>query len=103
MSEHRLDLAGFAVETPDGSIGTVEQATYEAGSSYVVVDTGPWIFGGKLVLPAGIISRVDHDVRKIFVDRHKDEIKSAPAFTPDADTDGDYRDRLGTYYSKLHY
>ena len=47
------NLVGYSVEATDGSIGKVDEATNEVGSSYIVVDTGPWIFGKKvLFLPA---------------------------------------------------
>jgi hypothetical protein len=92
------DLVGFDVEATDGGIGAIDQATYDAGSSYVVVDTGPWIFGSKVMLPAGTISRVDRRDRKVYVDRSKDEIKSAPKFDKDTYTSRDYRDRLGEHY-----
>ena len=39
------DISGFDVEAADGGIGSVDEATYEAGGSWLVVDTGPWIFG----------------------------------------------------------
>ena len=39
------DLVGFGLEATDGHIGKVDEATDDLGSSYVVVDTGPWIFG----------------------------------------------------------
>jgi hypothetical protein len=35
------DLAGYDVEAVDGSIGSIDEATAEIGSSYIVVDTGP--------------------------------------------------------------
>jgi hypothetical protein len=91
------------VEATDGSIGTVQRATYEVGSSYVVVDTGPWIPGGRLLLPAGIVSRVDRLVRTVHVDRTKDEIKGAPAFDEDTRSDAEYRARLGDYYGQYRY
>jgi hypothetical protein len=103
MSGNPPDLAGFAVETADGSIGTVVAATYDAGSSYVVVDAGPWIFGGRLMLPAGIVNRVDSDARKVYVDRSKDEIKKAPIFGEGTGTDSEYRGQLGEYYGKFHF
>jgi hypothetical protein len=101
MSGTRADLVGFDVEATDGGIGTIDEATYDVGSSYVVVDTGPWIFGSKVMLPAGTISRVDRQDRKVFVDRSKDEIKSAPKFDKDTYTNRDYRDRLGEHYRKF--
>jgi hypothetical protein len=101
MPGTRADLVGFDVEATDGGIGTIDEATYDVGSSYVVVDTGPWIFGSKVMLPAGTISRVDRQDRKVFVDRSKDEIKSAPKFDKDTYTNRDYRDRLGKHYRKF--
>jgi hypothetical protein len=103
MSASRTDLVGFDVEATDGGIGTIDEATYDVGSSYVVVDTGPWIFGSKVMLPAGTISRIDNFSRKVYVDRRKDEIKSAPKSDKDAYTDRKYRDRVGDYYRNFRY
>jgi hypothetical protein len=103
MSRTPADLVGFDVEATDGSIGKIDEATYDVGSSYVVVDTGPWIFGSKVMLPAGTISRVDRSDRKVYVYRSKDEIKSAPKFDKETYTNRDYRDRLGKYYRKFRY
>ena len=57
--ERGLDLEGFDVEAVDGKIGTIDEATYEVDSSYIVVDTGPWIFGRKVLLPAGVVDEID--------------------------------------------
>src|SRR4029450_1203939 len=51
------DVVGFEVVATDGSIGKVDGATYDAGASYLVVDTGPGIFGKKRMRPAGVIDR----------------------------------------------
>lgn len=75
-----FDLTGYGVEAIDGPVGKVDEATYELRSSYVVVDTGPWILGKKVVLPAELIQQVDEADQKIYVDRTKDEIKQAPEF-----------------------
>ena len=93
-----IDVVGYDVEALDGGIGKVDDATYDAGSSYVVVDTGPWIFGKKVVLPAGVIDRIDPDDEKVFVNRTKDQIKDAPEFDEDRYRDDKYRGDLGSYY-----
>ncbi len=93
------DLTEYGVEALDGSIGKVDEATYEVGRSSIVVDTGPWIFGKKVMLPAGVIERVDHDEEKVYVHRTKDEIKDAPELTDDLRSDDSYRRELGGYYS----
>jgi hypothetical protein len=92
------DITGFEVEAIDGSIGKIDEATYEVGSSYVVVDTGPWIFGKKVMLPAGVIQRVDEAEQLVFVNRTKDEIKNAPELDQSMMADDAYRGRLGSYY-----
>ena len=74
------DFTGYSVEATDGGIGKVDEATNEVGGSYIVVDTGPWIFGKKTMLPAGVIERIDPESETIFVNVTKDEIKNAPEF-----------------------
>ena len=93
-----LDLTGFKVEALDGSIGKVDEATHETAVSFVVVDTGPWIFGKKVMIPAGLISEIDPDTEIVFVARNKDEIKNAPEFDEQHFREQSYRDDLAMYY-----
>ena len=96
-----VDLTGFKVEAVDGSIGKIDEATYDVGGSYLIVDTGPWIFGKKVMLPAGVVQRVDPESETVFVNRNKDEIKNAPEFDLDADpSDEQYRSSLSEHYSR---
>jgi hypothetical protein len=97
-----MDLTGYAVEATDGSIGKIDEASNAAGSSYIVVDTGPWIFGKKVVLPAGVVGRIDHEDGTVFVDRSKDEIKNAPEFDQDRYRETAYRDELSGYYKRQY-
>ena len=92
------NLTGFKVEAVDGGIGKVDDANSDVGASWVVVDTGPWIFGKKVMLPAGVIRLVDTDEETVFVNRTKEQIKNAPEFDPDAFSGESYRGKLGSYY-----
>lgn len=92
------DIAGYGVEAIDGSIGKIDQATYDEQQSYLIVDTGPWIFGKKVMLPAGVIRRVDEDEEKVWVNRTKDQIKDAPEYDEPVREDSGYRTQLGGYY-----
>jgi hypothetical protein len=93
-----MNLAGFSVEAADGGIGKVDETTHEIGSGYLIVDTGPWIFGRKVMLPAGVISRIDEQDHRIWVNLSKDEIQDAPEFDESRIRDLSYRDEIGTYY-----
>ncbi|WP_042390540.1 hypothetical protein [Streptacidiphilus melanogenes] len=96
------DLAGFSVEAVDGRVGKVDQHGDEAGAGRIVVDTGGWVFGGKVLLPAGVISTVDAAGRVVSVGRTKDEIKNAPEFDPGRRRDDpDYHQQVGDYYARL--
>jgi PRC-barrel domain len=98
------DLEGFDVVAADGEIGKIDEATDEVGGAYIVVDTGPWIFGRKVLLPAGAIERIDLDNRKAEVRFTKEQIKNSPeldAATEDYRSDV-YRERVGTYYADYY-
>ena len=93
-------LVGFSVEATDGGIGKVDDATDDVGGSYMVVDTGPWIFGKKVMLPAGVIETVDFDAETVYVNRTKDEIKNAPEYDESKHGDTAYQAQLGGYYGE---
>jgi hypothetical protein len=95
-------LVGYKVEATDGHIGKVDETSYDVNASYLVVDTGPWIFGKKVMIPAGTVNHVDHDERKVYVDRTKDQIKSAPEFDVDTYANPEYRDKIGGYYGDTY-
>jgi hypothetical protein len=69
------------------------------GSSYIVVDTGPCIFGKKVLLPAGLIEAIDLDEEIVYVDRTKEEIKKAPELPEGSFRDDAYRVDIATYYA----
>jgi hypothetical protein len=96
------DLAGFSVEALDGSIGKVDEATYNVGESYIVVDTGPWIFGKKVMIPAGAITDVDLDDHRVYLDLTKEQVKNSPLIDENTAMDEDYRSRLGSYYETIY-
>ena len=93
-------LIGYGVEALDGSIGKVDDTTAQTGAGTFVVDTGPWIFGKKVMLPIGVFGSVDRDDEKVFVNRTKDEIKNAPEFDESLIEDQTYRNQIGSYYGR---
>jgi hypothetical protein len=95
------EIEGFEVEARDGSIGKIDEATDDVGRACVVVDTGPWIFGRKVVIPAGAIDQIDLNTNKVRVAMTKDQIKDSPEFDPNHGwRDEKYHARLDAYYGK---
>jgi hypothetical protein len=95
------DLVGYEVEGIDGKVGKVDEKTTQVqNQGFIVVDTGPWILGKKVLLPAGIIQSVELDEQKIYVDRAKDEIKNSPEFDETTFHQTPYQDEIGSYYGR---
>ena len=97
------ELVGYDVEATDGHIGKVDKASEDTRHRYLVVDTGFWIFGKKRMVPAGLVSRVDHNEERVFVTMSKDQIRSAPDYDDRGRryTDDDYDTTFGGYYRGL--
>ncbi|MFE9852131.1 PRC-barrel domain containing protein [Streptomyces sp. NPDC005576] len=94
-----IDLTGFAVEAVDGHVGKVDSHSDEVGSAHLLVDTGEWIFGREILLPAGTVSRIDTEGRTVHVDLTKEQIKDAPEFErPTHSGDPAYYTDLATHY-----
>lgn len=101
--ETGTDLIGFKVEATDGNIGKVDEHTDEAGAGYLVVDTGVWIFGKHVLLPASTIQRIDRINETVYVNRTKDQIKDAPEFQREQQPrDTTYLDQFARYYGMPH-
>lgn len=96
-------LVGYAVEASDGSIGKVDKHTEEVGRSFLVVDTGPWILGHKVLLPAGLVERVDNESRTVRVSCTKEWVRASPDFERGQHDDDIAHLRLvERYYANRH-
>ena len=95
------DIVGYDVEALDGHIGKIDKRSTETSRNYLVVDTGFWIFGKKRLIPAGVVTRVDHDGHNVFVSMTKDQIKDAPDYDEHMTTDDEaYYDKYASYYGR---
>ena len=52
-----------------------------------------------MLLPAGLIERVDRDEETVYVARTKDEIEQAPEFNKDNYREDSYRSAVGDHYT----
>ena len=98
--EEKDELEGYEVHASDGKVGIVMDVCDRPGESFIVVDTGRWLLSKKVVLPAGVLQRVDHDHRRIYVDRSRDEIKGAPPFDESFYRKPEYHEDLKRHYTE---
>lgn len=90
---------GYHVHAVDGDIGKVDEMTTDVGRSHIVVDTGPWIFGKKRLIPASAVRSVDHEEMCVNVSLTKDQIKDAPDCDTGRMRDDSWYDEQSRYYS----
>jgi len=96
-------LTGFAVEAIDGSIGYIDETSNQAGEAYIVVDTGPWIFGKRVVIPVGAIDNVDLIDERVYLEMSKDQVKNAPDLKADTRVNEAFRGELTDYYEPIFH
>ncbi|MER5968364.1 PRC-barrel domain containing protein [Streptomyces sp. NPDC002055] len=96
-------LVGFTVHAADGVIGQVDRQDTRPGIQHVIVDTGMWVFGKSVLIPAGAVVRIDSQARTMTIGNTRQEIKAAPRFTVDRETtDLAYLSDVGHYYLSLN-
>ncbi|MFF9150098.1 PRC-barrel domain containing protein [Streptomyces sp. NPDC014861] len=93
------DLTGWRVEASDGHIGKVDKHSDEVDDSYLVVDTGVWIFGKEVLIPARAVTIVDLEEQTLHLALSKEQVKDSPEFVSDKHlADRQYREEIGQYY-----
>jgi hypothetical protein len=95
-----IDIVGFTVRATDGKAGKVDEASHEAGSCCVVVDTGGFR-GHKVLLPAGLVEHVDPASESVHVALAKADVKHGPDYDPIGVRAEDYRARVASYFEGL--
>jgi len=97
-----VDLSGYEVVGPDGSIGTIDKVSNDVRVNYIVVDTGDWLSGRQVILPAYAVTRIDASARKVFIDRSKADIRQAPEYQPSQRRSASFQDALTGYYHGMY-
>ena len=79
-------LDGYAIEASDGRIGSVSDFLFEDTSwivRWLVVDTGNWLSGRKVLLPLSVLGKPDPSLRQFPIKLTMQQVKDSP----DIDTD----------------
>ena len=90
----------FKVHASDGKVGSVDDVQEIGGESFLLVSTGGTILSKRVLIPAGLVERVDRDGKTLHLDRSADEIKNAPAFDEGRYREEAYRREVANYYAR---
>jgi hypothetical protein len=86
MLRHRSQFKDYAIHASDGAIGTVTDLLFNDTTwlvRWLVVDTGNWLTGRKVLLPPSALAHIDHIGRQFSVRLTKQQVKDCP----DVETD----------------
>ena len=95
------DIKGYEVYSDtDEKVGGVYDALVDETGRfrYLVIDTGLWVFGKKVLVPIGRI-RMDYDRRRVYVTGlTKAQVENLPEYNDNITVDYDYEERVRTAY-----
>ncbi|MDJ0691769.1 MAG: DUF2382 domain-containing protein [Xenococcaceae cyanobacterium MO_188.B32] len=100
------DIKNFTVYSyTDEKIGSVQDILVDETGSfrYLVIDTGFWIFGKKVLLPIGRAS-VDYSQERIYAKSlTKEQAENLPEYDDNMTIDRDYEERVRMVYRGVEY
>lgn len=81
MLWHASAINGYAIEASDGNIGTVSDFLFDDTSwlvRWLVVDTGNWLSGRKVLLPPSVLGRLSAKDNAFAIALTKQQIEDSP-------------------------
>ena len=94
------DIKGLDVYSSADKVGSVDDVLVdeEGNFRYLVINTGAWIFGKKVLLPIGR-ARVDMSSHRVNADNlTKGQVESLPQFNDDMTADYDHEEQVRKVY-----
>ena len=99
-------IKGYAIEASDGDIGTVSDFLFDDSSwlvRWLVVDTGDWLSGRKVLLPPSVLGQLYAADRVFAVKLTKQQIEDSPDFAADQPVSRQMETHIYDYYSWSPY
>lgn len=100
------DIKSFSVyDEKSDKIGSVHDILVDESGHfrYLVIDTGFWIFGKKVILPVGR-AKVDYSQERVYTTGFtKDQAENLPKYDDDMTVDYDYEERVRRVYRGKDY
>jgi len=81
MLRRESEIDGYAIHAGDGLIGTVSDFLFDDATwlvRWLVIDTGNWLAGRKVLLPPSALGGVNHMGRQFSVELTKQQVKDCP-------------------------
>jgi sporulation protein YlmC with PRC-barrel domain len=106
MLRQASDIKGYAIEATDGDIGTVSDLLFDDSTwcvRWLVVDTGNWLSGRKVLLPPSAVKLVYDKERVFAVKLNMQHIKDSPGIDTDQPVSRQMEVSVYDYYAWSPY
>lgn len=97
------NVTGYNIRNANDTIGEVNDFIVDDESweiSFLVVDTGHWLPGKKVLISPKWIQDMDWETAVVHVQHTAEQIKHSPAYEPDQYIDSDYEKSLHLHYDR---
>ncbi|MBD2258646.1 DUF2382 domain-containing protein [Pseudanabaena sp. FACHB-2040] len=95
------NIDSYSIYTEGGDrVGTAKDLLVDESGRfrYLVVDTGPWIFGKTVLMPIGL-AQFDYDKSRIYVNGlSKSQVENLPEYKEDTVVDDKYEEQVRSGY-----
>ena len=94
-------MKGYAIAAKDGTIGTVRDFLFDQTTwtvRWLVVDTGTWLTGRKVLVHPSATDHVDHELRQIDVTLTRKQVEDSPDIGHDRPVSQQMQSDLYNYY-----
>jgi hypothetical protein len=106
MLHNLTDLKGMTIKARDGEIGEVDDFYFDDDNwtvRYLVVDTGTWLTGRKVLISPIALRHADPANRRIEADLTKKQIEDSPGVEADKPVSRQYEMSYFDYYGYPYY
>src|SRR5271156_3842289 len=103
---HASTIHGYTIAASDGPIGTVSDFLFDDRSwlvRWMVVDTGKWLPGRKVLLPPFVLGHPDIMAREFSVRLTRQQVKDSPEIDTDRPVSRQMETHVYDYYGWSPY
>ena len=106
MLRNTSTIKGYAIMANDGPLGHVSDFLFDDVNwsvRWLVVDSGNWLFGRKVLLLPSAVKQLDPDAKEIFVELTMQQVKDSPEIGTDLPVSRQTESELFGYYGTSPY
>lgn len=106
MVHDTADLRALTLRASDGEIGSIDDVYFDDARwvvRYLVVDTGGWLSGRKVLISPRSVQRLDIEGRELELALTRDQVKASPDYDSDKPISRQYEKDFFAYYGYPYY